>query len=365
MRVLVIGGGVVGLSAAWALKRAGHEPVLFEQGPVPNPDAASHDQHRLIRFAYGRQAGYCRMVHDAYAAWARLWDDLGARHYVETGSLVLSTGNKGWARDSQSTLAEAGVAMHVLDAAELRARHPHLAIADDMWALWITRGGVLLADRILRGLCAWLAEAGVPLHAGRRIVALEADAGRVVDADGARHDGDAVVVAAGAWSERLVPEFRGRTRAMRQVVVYVEPPDDLAGAWARSPALVDFGGPEELYVVPPVAGTGLKFGAGAHRRPGDPDADRTIESDEREQMLAYYAPYLERLDAYRIIGHRVCYYTMANDQRFLSMLSERAAAVSGCSGHMFKFGAVMGERLAEAATGGAGRDGFVRWAAGG
>ena len=32
MRVIVVGAGVVGLSAAWALSRAGHEPVVLDQG---------------------------------------------------------------------------------------------------------------------------------------------------------------------------------------------------------------------------------------------------------------------------------------------------------------------------------------------
>ncbi len=63
MRVIIVGGGIMGLCTAWALHRAGHEPALFEQGPLPNPLASSTDQHRLIRFTYGAMTGYARMVH--------------------------------------------------------------------------------------------------------------------------------------------------------------------------------------------------------------------------------------------------------------------------------------------------------------
>jgi glycine/D-amino acid oxidase-like deaminating enzyme len=64
MRVIVIGGGIMGLCNAWALCRAGHEPVLYEQGRIPNPLASSCDEHRLTRFTYGAMTGYARMVHE-------------------------------------------------------------------------------------------------------------------------------------------------------------------------------------------------------------------------------------------------------------------------------------------------------------
>jgi glycine/D-amino acid oxidase-like deaminating enzyme len=35
MKAIIVGGGVMGLCTAWALCRAGHRPVLYEQGPFP------------------------------------------------------------------------------------------------------------------------------------------------------------------------------------------------------------------------------------------------------------------------------------------------------------------------------------------
>src|SRR3546814_6212863 len=89
LKVIVVGGGIVGLSTAWALRRHGAEVTVVEQGPLPNPLGSSVDQHRLIRYAYGAQAGYTRMVHEAFHAWEAVWRDLGARLYSETGTLVL------------------------------------------------------------------------------------------------------------------------------------------------------------------------------------------------------------------------------------------------------------------------------------
>jgi glycine/D-amino acid oxidase-like deaminating enzyme len=80
----------MGLSAAWALAGTGWRVRLLEQDPIPNPRGASHDQHRLIRHAYGAEPGYMAMVDAAYAVWERLWPELGAVLHVPTGVLAMA-----------------------------------------------------------------------------------------------------------------------------------------------------------------------------------------------------------------------------------------------------------------------------------
>ena len=71
-KVLVVGGGIVGLSTAWSLIARGFEVELFEQGPLPNPSGSSYDEHRILRHAYGTLTGYAQMVPAAFARWEAL-----------------------------------------------------------------------------------------------------------------------------------------------------------------------------------------------------------------------------------------------------------------------------------------------------
>ncbi len=122
------------------------------------------------------------------------------------------------------------------------------------------------------------------------------------------------------------------------------------------------------YILPPVDGIGLKFGLGPHLRPGDPDASREPEPEEAAGLFAQLAHFLRDPQNYRIKETRICYYTTASSPRsddgFLAERQGRCIVISNCSGHMFKFGAVMGERLALAATDALDFSAFARWAGG-
>ena len=68
--------------------------------------------------------------------------------------------------------------------------------------------------------------------------------------------------------------------------------------------------------------------------------------------------------AYREREARACFYTVTEDERFTAVAGARGLAVSACSGHGFKFGAVLGERTAAALLGEVGFGAYARWLAG-
>jgi sarcosine oxidase len=360
MHVVIVGAGIAGLSTAWALTKRGHKVTLFEQGDIPNPLSASGDEHRIIRRAVGDQDGYTRLMSEAFTAWDELWADLGTRHLALTGFLAISQTEGDDADRMRAGLDRTGFAYELLGAEDAARRYPFLDAASMRYAFFSAEGGVLFCQRIARDLRAWLEAQAAELRPGTPIVAVDDARGAVTTASGETVTADRVVVTAGAWVLKLFPELGSTLTTYRTAVAYLEPPADLRTDWERAPAILDVGGPVDGYVLPPVDGTGLKVGAGVHKRMAGPDEDREPIEGEGERLRDLFAPPFLRIDESRVARVVTCAYTFTRDETYFANARERALVVSACSGHGYKFGAAVGHRTADAVETGD-HDAYRRW----
>ena len=134
----------------------------------------------------------------------------------------------------------------------------------------------------------------------------------------------------------------------RNIVAYLEPPADLEEAWSKAPAIVDIGGASDGYVLPPLDGIGLKFGAGINKAHApDPNANRIAVPGEGDRLRRLFAPPFSRIGEYTVSEVNTCAYTFTADSRFFSKRIGNTLVVSACSGHGYQFGAAVGRRIAE------------------
>src|SRR5215207_4771281 len=68
---VVIGGGVMGSAAAWALARRGVEVLLLEQYAAGHRFGSSHGSARIFRLAYA-EPFYVRLARAALPLWREL-----------------------------------------------------------------------------------------------------------------------------------------------------------------------------------------------------------------------------------------------------------------------------------------------------
>ena len=370
MKVIIVGGGIMGLSSAWALRRAGAEVVLVEQGALPNPLGSSVDQHRLIRYPYGAQRGYTAMVRHAYHAWERVWRDLKTKLYAETGTLVLSGAGDGWAAACARVLAEENVEHLAFDAETVTGRYPMLRGEGLQDAFYCPSGGVLFAEAIVAALTVHLRERGVALLTQKTVKDIDAENGSVTLADRSVLQADRLLVAAGPWTATLLPDLAAVSRPSRQVVVYLQPPAELAAAWHAAPMLLEIGESKGFYLVPPrVTRDGMRMGLkiGDHRfgPTADPGSDREARAEEVDAILENARHRIADLAQYRVSQAKTCFYDVEAEERFqFRRLGSRAFALCGTSGHGFKFGPVIGEIITDTLLEKAPYDETAEWLAG-
>ncbi|MBV6631805.1 MAG: FAD-dependent oxidoreductase [Alphaproteobacteria bacterium] len=379
-KISVIGAGIMGISTAWALHRHGAEVQVFEQGPVPNPKGSSIDETRLIRYPYGGELGYTRMVADAFAAWDRLFGDLesvapGEQLYHETGALVLDTAaadgrgsGSQWAVQARECLSKLDIPFQDLTGAQCAELVPNLKPDIVLDAFYQPAGGVLNAGRIVELASHYLMKAGIGIHPHRQVKSVDVERAIVDFGDGTSEGADAVVIAAGPWVGRLLPNLNQRVTPSRQMVVYVDLTTEELATWRDGPMILDIDPENGFYTVPPRTSDRLKIGDHKFTMIGDPDDDREVALEQAENVLHWAGRRINDLGPERLNAAKACFYTVQPEERFLlEPIGGAGFVMSGFSGHGFKFGAVMGETMADLVLGKTARqdaDAVARWAAG-
>jgi sarcosine oxidase len=307
MRVAVIGAGVMGLATGWALKRRGHQPVVYEQFEVGNPHGSSHGRSRIFRLAYAEDH-YVRLAQESLALWRELEAEAGET-VLELHGLVEIV--QTLEESTAHTLERCGVAWERLDREEAERRFP-IRVAEGSFVVTQPEAGIARADK---ALAAFRRELDV--REGERAHPDELEA-------------DVVVVT-----------------ATRETLCYFRP--DARGR--PVPSVVSFkpaSHTHEMYsLYDPVYG--LKVGAHHAGQEADPNVPGEPEPELIERITAWAN------DTYRLAepepaGLDTCMYTTTADEAFILERRGRLVIGSPCSGHGFKFAPAIGERLADLAT---------------
>jgi sarcosine oxidase len=361
MNVIVVGAGIAGLSTAWSLVKADHRVTIVEQGPIPNPLAASGDHHRIIRRAYGAAAGYGKLITEAYAAWDAMWADLGENHLDPRGFICVSREQGDEAEQYRDGLAAGNFPFEMVEADAAVQRWPFLEAGTFRYAFFSPEGGALHCRKIAAGLAKWLQKNDVNIQENCKVTALDTEAGRVTFESGQTMQADRIVVTAGAWVLKLFPELGGELTTYRTALAYAEPPTDLKAAWEAAPVILDVGGKTDGYMIPPSGGAGMKFGSGLHKvRTSDADWNREPVEGEGAMIRNLFSPPIARIAEYKVTDVVTCAYTFTADEKFLAQEKGKCLIVSACSGHGYKFGAAVGRRVADA-VGSGDVEGLKRW----
>jgi glycine/D-amino acid oxidase-like deaminating enzyme len=350
-KILIVGCGIAGLATAWSLLRRGFEVEMFEQGPIPNPKGSSWDEHRITRHAYGEFEGYAYLMPLAFRLWDRLWKDIGATHYDPCGAVYFIRDETPWYHGTTATLATMGIGFRDIPLTKAARRFPMFNL-DTVTRIVETDGaGMLFPARIVLDLIVYLAGRGVVFHANHLVSEIDAERATVT-ANGQTFMGDRVVVAAGAWADRLVPGLKADATPSRQAVMFLAPPPDLAPIWADASVMADLGTESSCYILPPRRGTRLKFGDHVFTRRGDADEDRTATDLDVQRLMRVLKRVVKDFDRYQVLERKACFYTVTDDEHFIQQpVGARGWIISACSGHGFKLAPVTGELAAQALSG--------------
>jgi sarcosine oxidase len=359
MHVVVIGGGVNGLGAAWRLAARRASVTLVERFRIGHDRGSSHGTSRIARSAYP-EAGYVRLMRRAFAEeWPRLERDAGKALLHRTPAFFFGPPQGSLAAYARA-VADAGADVLRVPPAEARKLAPQFRFEGCDDVLVDRTGGLIAAAETIAALASLVRAAGADVREDTVVRAIEPRADHVeVTTDRGALSADRVVVTAGAWTSRLVPRLASRLAVARQSIGYFEiEGGEEAARLGRFPLWCQMGATvnDFHYGLPSFGRPGIK--AAQHvtsQRSEDPDVSPAAPD---ERSLADLRAFLDRELAVRIerrVGAETCLYTNTPTEDFVvgALADEpRIVVGSACSGHGFKFAPLTGRALAELALDG-------------
>lgn len=203
--VVIVGGGVTGLSTAYHLARRGVEQVIvLDKGPVG--DGSSSRAAGIITGLLWSEPGVLARKR-ALALYRELSADLDGYRFQDVGCLNLFDPPSWPERERLLPLYERlGAPFEILDAPEMRLRWPALHLPDDIIGLYDPLGGYSEPHEYIPALTQRLRELGVEIREGARVDGLLERSGRVCGVRTATGtiEADAVVCTVYAWTNVLL-----------------------------------------------------------------------------------------------------------------------------------------------------------------
>lgn len=250
--IVIVGAGVFGLSTALELKKRGYQNVtVLDRYLPPVIDGSSVDISRVIRVEYA-DPFYGKMAREALEGWVGEYSD----HFHQSGFVMLSekSGNSFAEQSKNATKSLGDTLEEYEDAYDIRKQFPAVqAKLDGLKAYYNKTGGWADAESSIRQLATECSIAGVSFVTGARgrVLSLRYSGRRVTGvnvAEGEPIPAAQVVLATGAWSNRLLP-ISHASSGSGQPVGFVRLTPEEAKKLAEMPVIINLS--TGVFVFPP------------------------------------------------------------------------------------------------------------------
>ena len=356
MTVIVVGAGINGVTSAIDLKKRGLKVVLIDPGPLPHPLAASTDISKAVRAAYGPDEEYTALAERCIPIWREWNQQFGIDLYHETGVLFVCAAKMqpgDFEYESARVLEKLGHPFERFDAAKFHQRFPAFAADRFHDGFFDPVAGFAESGRVVATLVGYAKSIGVELRERAKFIALDETEDLVrgiILENRQRIEGDAIVIATGAWTPYLLPFTKKFLRATGHPVFHLKPSQPELFLPERFPFFGADISTTGYYGFPLNEGVVKIANHGAGREMSPDSAERLVTAQEEKDLRAFLRSTIPSLANDPIVYTRICMYSDTNDGDFwIAPDPERKNLViaTGDCGHGFKFAPVFGELVAD------------------
>lgn len=341
----------MGSASAYHLSASGRRVLGLDCFKPPHNLGSSHGLTRVIREAYFEHPSYVPLVQRAYELWADLEQKSCRKLLLQTGGLMIGPPDGALVAGARRSAEQHKLQHQVLSAAELHHRFPAFRVEENVVAIAEPRAGILFAETAVQTHLELAAANGATVHFDEPVLNWQPrGSGVEVLTATDRYFADRLIISAGPWAASLLADLHLPLTIERQVLCWFEPQSqpELFRPGHFPIYLFQFASRGFFYGFPDL-GDGLKV-AIHHGGQAGPIENVRREVDETDihavrQLLQQFLPHADG----PLNSATVCLYTNTPDEHFIlgpHPVHSQVIIVSPCSGHGFKFSAVIGELVA-------------------
>jgi glycine/D-amino acid oxidase-like deaminating enzyme len=312
-----------------------------------------------MRGTYGPDQPYTALAARSLKLWGKYERRWKRKFLHRTGVLwMVSSKDNAYERGSIPVLREERIRFQELSAAQMKKRWPQINFAGVHWGIFESECGYLDARASCQAVVEAFVDAGGVYRQVAVIDGLEDDLPRGLKlSDGSRLKADSYVFACGPWLAKLFPNTLGSIISpTKQDIFFFGPPagdsrftDACLPVWGDH--LSSDRGGEFFYGIPGSDRRGFKV-ADDRRGPAfDPTSgERVVSKAALKRVREYLSFRFPAMKDAPLIETRVCQYEQTADSGFIvdrHPKLENVWLLGGGSGHGFKHGPALGERMAE------------------
>ncbi|CAD5214456.1 unnamed protein product [Bursaphelenchus okinawaensis] len=354
--VIVVGGGVIGLSSAYQLCKRGHKVILLEQAPATNNiTGGSHGDSRIIRHIHSDPA-HLPMAIASYKQWRTLEHEVGSKLFENHGLLWLS--DKEGAERRAKLLQQHNAPHQVLDSKELKERYSHFDYNDNWWSVLDHTAGTIYARKCVEALTNYITSHGVTIKYNQKVTKWTSQTNQVtVSTTTDTFTAKSLVFATGAWLSTVVPNLAVKVTPGLVGVFFWDIEKEGQGLYNpqnKAPNLIisDFEEEKELFMIPEADYKNkVKFGLHLAEEFDILKKERPVHLLEKCKKAAaeHIKKHFKHIKTTPSI-ETTCLYANTDDRSYLidyHPQHRNVVLAGGFSGSGFKFGPVVGEIVSD------------------
>jgi monomeric sarcosine oxidase len=209
--VVVVGGGLLGLAAAYNCAQAGKKVAVLEQFEFFNQNGSSADFCRMWRVMYTGEY-YAKMALETSPMWDKLEQDLGEKLIDKSGLLNFGIDTpdtpEGTMEDAKKVMQKLKIPFTQLTSAQLMQQYPFKNLPSEYYGLYQANGGTINVQGVLRGYYKLAATAGATMRSGEWVTGISPSPTYVdVETVKSTYRASKVIVCAGAYLNDLLAPY--------------------------------------------------------------------------------------------------------------------------------------------------------------